>query len=174
MSIIEDEVKSLNARNDTVTVALNQFKSDILSLQDSVGAIKNKVPTLDTEEICAEVNDRARRQNNIIIYNVKEPQNEDCFNCVSEVLSKINELKNLVFSCKRIGIATADKPRPILATSNNFSDALCVLKNRNKVGKSINIESCERRAGASIAVHRVLFPLPPYDNRNVVVLYYVL
>ncbi|KAJ8669761.1 hypothetical protein QAD02_001020 [Eretmocerus hayati] len=141
ISTIEEEVNSLHVKNDTVNVDLNQCKSDILVLQEAVGSLQNKVPTLDTEEIYAEVNDRARRQNNIIIYNVKEPQNENCFNCVSEVLSRIKDLNNPVFSCKRIGVATADKPRPILVTFNKFSDALCVLKNRNKVGKAINIAS---------------------------------
>ncbi|KAJ8673568.1 hypothetical protein QAD02_004830 [Eretmocerus hayati] len=126
ISTIGAKVDRLGSDNKATNDDLEQCKSDIMEIHDAVDAIKNKVATLDTEAICAEVNDRARRQNKVIMYNVKEPLNENCFNSVSNVLSKIKELKNPVFTCKRIGTFSADKSRPILVTFSSFSDALPV------------------------------------------------
>ncbi|KAJ8681532.1 hypothetical protein QAD02_017324 [Eretmocerus hayati] len=90
ISTIEAEADRLGSDDKATNDGLEQCESDIVVIHDAVDAIKNKISTLDTEAICAEINDRARRQNN----NVKETQNENCFNkAVSSIVDDFGEHK---------------------------------------------------------------------------------
>lgn len=170
VDITANEVRTLNSNKGydwtcvncrTIGQDIKQLKSLILDLQKEIKQLRaDKIqPGLnsgfDIEEIVSEISDRQRRSKNIIIYNVKE---QDQQNSANDRIQKDNEQVVSILSAVlpelsvahirpiRLGTFATNKTRPIKIMLESDNCVGKVLRNANKLKanqryKHINISS---------------------------------
>ena len=127
-------------------IKLETQNNQILSLGSSISEIK-RLPSasgsqnnIDAEDIYAELQDRARRRDNLILFNLTEVDEAKELESVKSILSKIqgHNLGRIV--CRRVG-KSGDKPRPLVVTMSSFNEVLTVLKYKKLLPTGISIPS---------------------------------
>jgi hypothetical protein len=136
-----------------VVQVIDELRADMSALKNEIEALKNmkhgqpvssSIPNqvFSEDDILNEVDDRQRRINNIIIYNLPESTVEEAegrkLDDLARCLSIINADKNDIVNCYRIGKNTGNRPRLFLMKFNSYSTLINVLK-RYKVKDNIYV-----------------------------------
>lgn len=155
-SLTRAEIQCLKANNRNVSYfcdnckfngnIINELKQLVMCLQEQIKALREEITPIDTksnqisaEHIISEINERRKRAKNIIILNVKEPNNKDVQN---RIQSDIDETKKILndtdldvnnFKYIRLGKFSREKVRPIKVIFNNEHSALHVIKNKRNI-----------------------------------------
>lgn len=146
---ILDEMKKLhNDKDDKISkleqeiVRLHDELNDMRNTNKINNATTNHLNTLNPETLYGEIQDRAARSKNIMVYNIKEcasqiRQERIDFDVaqVSEVLNNIN-VEPGIFRAIRIGRPHNTRPRPLKITFPDASKVTSCLKNKRKLVNS--------------------------------------
>ncbi|KAK5644971.1 hypothetical protein RI129_006271 [Pyrocoelia pectoralis] len=111
----------------------------ITTLQSEISELKLKLqsPQLDnispgvTEELINEITERQRRASNVIIFNVKE--SDDDTNVINEIVNTVGGIDTTKLRFFRLGKPTQNKNRPVKILFNGELDAKNVLRNKPKI-----------------------------------------
>lgn len=144
----QESIGSLEQRNADLKRELESFKQQMDDLK-LAGSSGSSVPLGSVDKICSELNERKRRESNIILFNVVESEAassdvrrrddmDAVVACISSVCDSI-DLRSLVIS--RLGKYRRDKVRPIKVVFPSANEARLVLKNKKKCSSGIEIRS---------------------------------
>lgn len=133
---IELKVSNLENREDKSESTVLEIQCDIDSLKDSVALLSGRLMRSETvnQRLQSELSDlKAHSMNRNVIFNFnketdvgKEEANQDCVKVVRKFLSSVLKTPNsesmAISIAHRLGKATGDRPRPIIATFPVASD----------------------------------------------------
>ena len=136
--MIMDTPHSMNA----TCSSLNTDRKSYTEMVDESKKVLNRVDklteTLSNQERIIEMNERERREKNIIIMGLEESE-ESTQGMVSTLLKNKLKLEGIeVVSSRRIGKAGLPRrnPRPILVSLNSVKDKRTIMQNRKKLAGS--------------------------------------
>lgn len=165
VDITANEVRTLNSNKGydwtcidcrSIGKDLKDLKALIIKLQNDIKELRDeKVSTansqgMEFEEIISELCERQKRKNNIMIYNVLEPNKQISAsermqtdkNTVSEILSTISpELSVTNIKLFRVGAYSDSKKRPIKVVLENDDITRKVLKNSKLIKSKPNLKN---------------------------------
>ncbi|CAK1603884.1 unnamed protein product [Parnassius mnemosyne] len=121
-------------------------------LSEEVKQLRMRQSMLATESAIQEMTERANRANNLIIYDVPESTSDivdkrkedgvgECVAIINTITNKVNCNGIKVFRLGAPKKHAGAKPRPLKAILHTKSDALEVLRHRNKLSEPSNITS---------------------------------
>lgn len=121
---------------------LQVFQSNLEVVNNTLAEITNRVSKLENaatngdDSIIQEINDRNRRANNLILFNMEEADFSSDSKAVGNILRKVltdeasdNEVH---YTLKRLGNRNPNKPRPLCVTLNSPNISRKILMNKNK------------------------------------------
>lgn len=144
MTFLCGECKSAMSQLPVIMKMLND-------LTEEVKQLRMRQSMLATESAIQEMHERANRANNIIIYDVRESSSDeleqrrehDKMECVALITKITNKVNCDGLKVIRLGTAKSDRgasPRPLKVILKSKSDALEVLRNRNKLAKPTSVK----------------------------------
>lgn len=160
VDITANEVRTLNSGKgyDWTCVGcralgkdLKELKALILKLQNDIKELKEGKNTnlnsqdWDFEEVISEISERQKRKNNIVIFNVPEPdqrkstaeQKDLDGNVIKDIMGVVvPDLSNTNFKAYRLGFFTSSKIRPIKVIYENDHSVRKILKNSKQLKAS--------------------------------------
>lgn len=157
------EIQLLTAKDRRITyfcvnceqqrTELKELKNLVLDLKKEIEELKNansvvtkSAPEL-TETIISEINERNRRASNILVFNVKESSSQSREQRInhdiqqsSEIIKKIApEVRTENIRVFRLGTVEGQKDRPLKIMLSSATDALAILKGKNRLGRDSGI-----------------------------------
>nr|CAH7723164.1 unnamed protein product [Callosobruchus chinensis] len=157
VEITTNEVRTLNANKGydwtcvncrTIGKDLNDLKALIIQLQSDIQELKTEnmrmagSSSVDFEEIISEINERQKRTNNIIIFNIDEPDHSisvreqieaDKVTAVDILNQIVPDLPVASIKPVRLGLFSNTKTRPVKITFQNTDSTHKILMNANKL-----------------------------------------
>jgi chaperonin cofactor prefoldin len=125
------------------------LKDRINNLEIKVNMLESSKPSDDTEinSIAAEIEERSKRRNNLIICNMEESLstvrneiiNEDRTRVYNFLKDADNSISHLELRCFRLGKKTNNKPRPIKVILKNPNQVAEVLKGKMNLSHQYKI-----------------------------------
>nr|CAH7715430.1 unnamed protein product [Callosobruchus chinensis]CAH7724235.1 unnamed protein product [Callosobruchus chinensis]CAH7730910.1 unnamed protein product [Callosobruchus chinensis] len=163
VDITSNEVRTLNSNTgyDWTCVNCRAFGRDlkdlkalIIKLQNDISELKaekaRSTPGVDFEEIIAEISERQKRKNNIMLFNVPEPDQSSALAVqVASDKNKVVEILDVVIPGSsfaaikptRIGTFTVSENRPIKISLESIDTAKNVLRNARKLKSNNNFKN---------------------------------
>lgn len=132
-----------NSKTDIISElqkVVTQLQQEIINLKNANSNVNNKDDMM--EVIISEMQDRQKREANVIIYNIPESTKQiveekikDDVNIVQNIITETGTDVTKIRSIKvtRIGKFTDGKERPVCVNVNDKYTALNILKNKKKV-----------------------------------------
>lgn len=114
------------------------LQAELLEIKEKLNSQKSSMPNNDLETIIEEVNERRRREQNVVISGVPEMDDKSSKTMVSNIVAKVAPEVNMDNAfITRIGkhaaITTAARPRLVKIKFHKPEDARLLLKNAKKV-----------------------------------------
>lgn len=131
LSDIRKEVNKISKQNTLLTNKCNLLEDRVTSVEDE---LKSFTP-MATEDIIAEINERKRREVNVIALNVPESKKADGKERLEEDRAQlatilppemVNQTKDI--KLRRLGRQSAGRTRPLLIETKSTSDARTIFK----------------------------------------------
>lgn len=137
----------------TLIKRISEMQMEVDTLKQSVNRNPESTPAYDSEDLISEMLERQSRSSNVIVFNVRESQQNTQADriaqdkaSVMEILDGINIEKRNV-KLFRLGKFSANKTRPIKVILDSAADAKFFLKNKHLIKiPSINIYSDQTKA----------------------------
>lgn len=134
------KMKSLERKNAELRNEVKALKTEQASIQRDIESLKSKeyakeaACQLSSEDVISEINERAERAKNVILFNLAEP--DDASGTDSDLLQNI--FSQLPVECKivksvRLGKGNTCNVRPIKITLDSPDSVISVLKNRASI-----------------------------------------
>lgn len=123
------------------------LKERVKNLECDVAKLQNDCKMDGIDTITSEIEERNRRRNNVIVFNVEESAEEDREKSLNDDRKRIYNLLRVAdqaltiadMKCFRLGKKDRNKPRPVKVILNNQSHVSELMKNRTKIQGSIKI-----------------------------------
>ncbi len=135
-SIIELQSKLIEKKDEELGTVKTVVQSEMKSYSSMLSATCSKALAPKKMKVAMKkVAEEEDRSKNLIIYGLKQEDDEIIEDKVSEVLGHLNE-KPKFFNCSRIGRATADRVKPIKFTLSS-SDLVWQILRKTKLLKEV-------------------------------------
>lgn len=139
---IRRDLNKFSEHNKNITQQHKEFEKRVRDIENKLTSEKNIA--IDPNNIIKEINDRKRRESNVIALGIAESKKtvgndrlEDDKISLSTALPAELSVKIPNFKIRRLGRPTTDRPRPLLIETRSVVDARDILKLNHREGSTV-------------------------------------
>ena len=128
---LDDTEKRLAERLDRHETEIDNLKSRVEMIENS----ESGVSAADKEDLLTELDERRTRAHNVITFGLQQDLNgKSDTDLINEIFAEITDFPRAI-TATRIGKPRDNEPMPLKVTFDSHSDALFVLRNKEKLNK---------------------------------------